>query len=502
MKQFHKILDTQIKRFLPAQYLDDENMLKFLSAISNSYVTFERDKNINEHAANINEKEYQEANNNLYEQNEIKKQSILKLKEAIKSLDENANLIVENDNDIFNIISYLEKQIIKSKQLAEDLIKAKEFAEKAMQVKSDFLSVMSHEIRTPLNAIIGTILLLKYQDPLPSQAKLIEALEISSHNLLNLVNDVLDYMKLEEGKIAIVEKDFELFYFLKNIKTAHQSSALENNNLIKIVYDDDIPDILMGDEIRLGQILNNLVNNAIKFTRNGTITIQVMLKEDNEHDVLIYFAVHDTGIGISKEKYEIMFERFSQVHSEIGKDLGGSGLGLSIVKKLLELQNSIIFVDSEVGKGSTFYFNLRFSKSNSQQKLLEKSKIFERTELKGTRILLVEDIKFNVLIAEGMFEKWQVDFDVAENGLTAIEKLKEYQYDIILMDIQMPFMDGYTASEEIRKFNTDVPIIALTANISSDVQQKAKTVGMNDYIIKPFFPDNLFNVVLKYTKGI
>lgn len=504
---YHKILESQIRKFLPEKCLRDENVCNFLNVVSRCYATFEKDKKISEHAFDVSEKEYQEINSNLLRQNEIRKQSILKLKEAIKSMDPNASFILENDDDLFSTISFLEQQIKKSKELANELIKAKEFAEKAMTAKSDFLSVMSHEIRTPLNAIIGTILLLQYQDPLPSQKEFLRVLEISSENLLSLINDVLDFSKLEEGKIVFADRDVELLHFLNNIKMANQSKAEEKGNNIILKYDENIPDFVRGDDVRLGQILNNLVSNAVKFTKDGTITIETLLRENNADDVLIYFSVQDTGIGIPKDKQQIIFERFIQANTNITRDFGGSGLGLAIIKRLLELQGSEINLESEYGKGSNFYFVLRFRKSKINTIREEKIQTFDKQDLKGLKVLLVEDVLFNVMVADGMLQNWGAITETAENGAIAVEKMKENNYDIVLMDIQMPVMDGYDATTEIRKFDTATPIIALTASISPDIQQKVTNVGMNGFITKPFNPNDLYialyeNTINKSTKKI
>ncbi|MDE3143765.1 MAG: response regulator [Bacteroidota bacterium] len=504
---YHKILESQIRKFLPEKCLQDESVCNFLNVVSRCYATFEKDKNISEHAFDVSEKEYQDINSNLLKQNEIRKQSILKLKEAIKSMDPNASFILENDDDLFSTISFLEQQIKKSKELANELIKAKEFAEKAMTAKSDFLSVMSHEIRTPLNAIIGTILLLQYQDPLPSQKEFLRVLEISSENLLSLINDVLDFSKLEEGKIVFADRDVELLHFLNNIKMANQSKAEEKGNNIILKYDENIPDFVRGDDVRLGQILNNLVSNAVKFTKDGTITIETLLRENNADDVLIYFSVQDTGIGIPKDKQQIIFERFIQANTNITRDFGGSGLGLAIIKRLLELQGSEINLESEYGKGSNFYFVLRFRKSKINTIREEKIQTFDKQDLKGLKVLLVEDVLFNVMVADGMLQNWGAITETAENGAIAVEKMKENNYDIVLMDIQMPVMDGYDATTEIRKFDTATPIIALTASISPDIQQKVTNVGMNGFITKPFNPNDLYialyeNTINKSTKKI
>jgi signal transduction histidine kinase/CheY-like chemotaxis protein len=499
---YHATLQKQIEKFLDEKLVDSEAIKGFLESVNSTYFTFERDRKLTDHAFNMSEVEYQKANNELQEEIELRKESITKLKEVIKSLDPNSAFFVNDktDDGLINTISYLERQIQKTKQLETDLITSKETAERAFQAKSDFLSVMSHEIRTPLNAIIGTILLLKTRDPLPSQQELLRVLEISSENLLSLINDVLDFNKLEEGKIRFSERDIELIHFLRNIKMAYRIKAEERGNQIKIIYDEDIPDFIKGDDIRLGQIINNLVSNAIKFTKNGTVIMRVSLEENNENDVLVYFSVEDTGIGISKEKQELIFERFTQANAHITRDFGGSGLGLTIIKKLLQLQKSDIYLDSEFGVGSKFYFRLRFKKSKTTIRE-EKVQIFDKQDLFGIHVLLVEDVTFNVMVAEGMLQNWNAIIDVAENGKVAVEKMKDAKYDIVLMDIQMPVMDGYTATSEIRRFDTKTPIIALTASISIDIQEKAANSGMNGFITKPFNPNDLFAAIYQNTIG-
>ncbi len=497
----HPTLQKQIENFLSEETIHNFSVQQFLEEVNNYYITFDRDRKLTEHAFQISESEYQKANQELQTQIELKKESILKLKDAIKTLDKNAAPFTDStDDNLIETIAYLKEQIQKAKQLETELISAKELAEKGVEAKTEFLSVMSHEIRTPLNAIIGTILLLKSRDPLPSQQELIRVLEISSENLLRLINDVLDFTKLEEGKIIFAERDIELLHLLKNVKLAYRVKAEEKGNQIKIIYDDDIPEFVKGDDIRLGQIINNLISNAIKFTKNGTITIRVALEEKTEKEVLIYFAVEDTGIGIPEEKQQMIFERFTQANANITREFGGSGLGLTIIRRLLKLQDSDIYVQSKHGVGSTFYFKLKFKKSSTVVKE-EIVNNFDNQDLKGLKVLLVEDVLFNVMVAEGMLQNWNATADVAENGKVAVEKVKENKYDVILMDIQMPIMDGYTATEEIRKFNIETPIIALTASLSIDIQDRATTAGMNGFVTKPFNPNDLFLALYRNTIG-
>jgi len=495
---YHKVLERQISKLLPEKYLGDEQIVRFLSTVSNSYQTFEKDKKMSEHAFSVSEKEYQELTKYLRQQNQITHQSIVQLKEAIKSLDKDAIVdLDETDDNLITIIAFLQKQILKSKEIETHLIEAKEFAEKAAMAKSDFLSVMSHEIRTPLNAITGYIHLLQNEDPLPSQVDFLRILQISADNLLSLINDVLDFGKIEEGKIIFSERDIEIRHLVNNIKLANRIKAEEKGNTIKVMFDDDIPVFIKGDEVRLTQVLNNLLSNAIKFTHNGRITLEVHLKNLTHNNVTIYFAVKDTGIGIAKDKQELIFERFTQENSHITREYGGSGLGLAIIRKLLLLQNSDIFVESEPGKGSTFYFSLTFGRSailHREEKIMDNIK----NDLMGARILLVEDVEFNVLLAQKILTRWNAEVTTAENGLVAVGKMKKGEFDIVLMDLQMPVMDGLTASMEIRKFNTQTPIIALTASTSIEVQERVFGSGMTDFVSKPLNPSYLYDTILKY----
>ena len=496
---FHKIIDSLLAKHFPDGYnQDDKNFIQFLNSVSSHYNTFERDKKITEHAFTISEREYVNVTENLKAQNEITRKSIEKLKDAIIHLaPDRAHTFKENDDDIIGIISFLSELIIKSKELEADLIGAKEVAEKAALIKSEFLSVMSHEIRTPLNAIIGTISLFKFQDGLDEAKKeLLRVMEISSENLLSLINDVLDFSKMEEGKINFAERDIEIKAFLKNLRLANRVRAEEKGNTLKVMLDDDIPDFVKGDDLRLGQILNNLISNAVKFTRNGTVTISATLEKRTDEYVELYFEVADTGIGIPEDKQKLIFERFTQANNNITREYGGSGLGLTIIKRLLMLQGSEIQLTSTVGKGSKFFFYLKFknslAKSNYQPEVSG-----GKSDLNGISVLLVEDVEFNIFVAEMMLNNWNAKVDKAENGMVAIEKVKTTKYDLILMDIQMPVMDGYTATEEIRKFNKTVPIIALTASLSIDIQEKANQVGMNGFITKPFNPNELFAMISK-----
>ena len=497
---YHKLLEKQVRKLLTSAQLEQEPIRHFLEVVNNSYSNFDRDKKISEHAFAISEKEYQEVTRDLQAQNDIRLQSIVKLKNAIRSLNTAANLHFSeaDDADLISVISFLEEQIQKTKELETELIHAKEVAEGAAKVKADFLSVMSHEIRTPLNAILGICHLLSEDVKLPSQVENLDVLNIAANNLFSLINDILDFGKIDEGKILFSEKNIDIRRLVSHIKTANRIRADERGNTLKLMLDEDLPAFVKGDDVRLGQVLNNLVSNAIKFTSNGNIVIEVLLKKVLEGQVELYFSVTDNGIGIERSKQKLIFERFTQANSEITREFGGSGLGLAIVKKLLILQHSDIHVESEPGKGSKFHFTLLFKTGDAVVEDKKKPKGL-RGDLKGVKVLLVEDVEFNVIVAEKMLKSWNATVEVSDNGLKALGKMKSNLYDIILMDIQMPIMDGYTASKCIREFNTSIPIIALTASTSADIQQKAHDSGMTDYLSKPFNPSELFETIYKYT---
>jgi signal transduction histidine kinase len=500
---YHKLLDKQATRMLSKELLDQESVRKFLELINNSYNNFERDRKISEHAFSVSEKEYQELARHLREQNQIRLQSIVKLKKAILALDPSASIHSwdNDDDDLINVITFLEEQIRKSKLLEAELIGAKVSAEQAAKAKTDFLSVMSHEIRTPLNAIIGISHLLNREDHLPLQEENLNTLAVSADNLYMLINDILDFAKIEEGKILFSEKNISLRRFVAGIKMANRIKAEERGNSIKVFIDDDLPEYVKGDDLRLGQILNNLLSNAIKFTSNGSIVVEVLLTRVLEEKVEIGFSVTDSGIGIELSKQKIIFERFTQANSEITRQFGGSGLGLAIIKKLLILQGSDIHVESEPGKGSKFYFSLLFGKADGVVAEDRHQSSFHNGDLGGLKVLLVEDVEFNVLVAEKMLKIWNAVVEVSNNGKEAVGMAKNGSYDIILMDLQMPVMDGYTASRCIREFDLNTPIIALTASASPDMQQKALDHGMNDSLSKPFNPNDLFETVKKYTRN-
>jgi len=502
---YHPLLNKQVKKLLPESYLEDETIVQFLNAINSSFNNFDKAKNLADHAFNISEQEYQQVTANLREQNEIKQRSISQIKEAIKSLDPTAELKPDDsDNDLIHIISFLKQRIEQAKLLELELINAKDVAEKAAMAKSQFLSVMSHEIRTPMNAVIGFTHLLIHQDPKPEQVEFLNFLKFSAENLLVLINDILDFNKIEAGKIEFESVDFSVKDLISNIRLSLLQKANEKDIKIKLMLDQDLPNALIGDPVRLGQILTNLISNAVKFTNSGKVTITASLAgHDSEHST-IDFEVADTGIGIMPDKLDYIFDSFSQASSDTTRKFGGSGLGLTITKRLLQLQGSDIYVKSEYGKGSVFTFSLAFKNSSKRiNNILNSDDFYSLKSLKGTKLLIAEDNLINVILAKEFMKQWDVECDIAENGEIALKLVQTNNYDMVLMDLQMPEMDGYQTTTAIRELEGEkykkLPILALTASAMLDIQDKAFTVGMNDYISKPFNPNELHRKIAAYS---
>jgi len=374
------------------------------------------------------------------------------------------------------------------------LIKAKEIAESALEAKSRFLSIMSHEIRTPMNAVIGfTNLLL--QDPRPDQQEYLNVLKFSAENLLVIIGDILDLNKIEAGKIILEDENFSLKNLVDNLYTAQLQAAIEKNIRLQLNFDTNIPAAVLGDKVRIGQILANLISNAIKFTNTGSVNLTFKLIEQHAEEANIYFEVSDTGIGIPKKHQTYIFDIFSQASNSTTRQFGGTGLGLSISQRLVNLMGGNIEVKSEPGNGSRFYFTLKLK--NGKPELINNKSQFVVSvsdSLKNKHILLIEDNPVNVLVVKRFLEKWGILCDVAENGRIGVDMVIQKEYDLVLMDIQMPVMDGYEAATRIRNIGgkyKSLPVIALTASAMYDRKDKILAAGMNDYISKPFKPDEL-----------
>jgi CheY-like chemotaxis protein/two-component sensor histidine kinase len=375
-------------------------------------------------------------------------------------------------------------------------------AEKSSKFKSEFLSIMSHEIRTPMNAVIGTTNLLLDENPRPEQLEYLNTLKFSGENLLAIINDILDYNKIEAGKLELNNSRFNIHQLIRKIKQSFEPRAAEKELTLELITDDTIPGNLMGDAMRLSQVLNNLIGNAIKFTHTGKVIIRLDRDVLTENAVNIKFAVTDTGIGISPESFNIVFDPFMQDQQVINNDYGGTGLGLAITKRLVELHNSTIAVSSELGKGTTFCFAISFpiaAEVNVPKPVADAVNITDNN-LQGMNILIVDDNKMNLMIAGKFLKRWNAQVQEALNGQIAVDLVNHNAYDLIIMDLQMPVMNGFEATAIIRQSHPDLPVIALTADAMPETYQQAIEAGMVDYLTKPFVPEVLYSKLAKHIR--
>jgi len=383
-------------------------------------------------------------------------------------------------------------------QSQQDILMAKEKAEENIKFKEQFLSTMSHEIRTPLNAIIGMSQLLIRSKPRKDQEEYLQALRISGESLLRLINDILDYSKLESGKMVTETIAFDPRDMINSLQKVFVYRAEEKGLKLITVIEPGIPEQLKGDPTRFTQILTNFIGNALKFTNKGSITIGLGLVKETARFADIRFYVSDTGIGIAPDKMEKIFESFTQAETDTTRKFGGTGLGLAISKRLVEMFDGKIQVDSKLGKGTTFSFILHLEKVKDLAVASGKS-IIEPRILAGKKILVVEDNPLNRMLAERFMKQWGIKVESAENGKVAVEKVARKEYDLVVMDLQMPVMDGYEAARRIRqmedKSRSTTPIIALTASVLLDVKSQVFKYGMNDVLMKPFQPESLFKIL-------
>ncbi|ASU33820.1 hypothetical protein MuYL_1924 [Mucilaginibacter xinganensis] len=407
------------------------------------------------------------------------------------------NTVSYDENGNIREVTSIGEDITLRQRATQALISAKEEAEKSSHFKSEFLSIMSHEIRTPMNAVIGTTNLLLSEDPSPEQLEYLNILKFSGENLLAIINDILDYNKIEAGKLALNTLPFNIVTLAQKIKQTFYSRAIEKDLEIDLFVDPAIPEYLIGDQIRLGQVINNLLSNAIKFTHEGKVSIHLNKETTDDKQTTIKFTVSDTGIGISPQNLALIFDPFMQESQNHDNDYGGTGLGLAITKRLIELHQSDISVFSEPGKGTKFSFSISFNiaKQIKHGDLTPTAKTNIDRSLPGMRVLVVDDNKMNLMIASKFLKKWDVEVDEAISGEIAIEMVKSNSYDLIIMDLQMPDMDGFQTTRIIRRTNPDIPVIALTADAMPETHNKALAAGMCNYLTKPFVPDTLFEKI-------
>lgn len=371
----------------------------------------------------------------------------------------------------------------------------------AALMKEQFMANMSHEIRTPMNAIIGFTNILKRTELRPEQRQYVQNIHSAGENLLALINDILDLSKIESGMMILEDTNFSLRSLISSVSAMFYEKMQEKGLSYAAEVDDKVPDILCGDAVRLTQILVNLLGNAVKFTEKGEIRTEAELLQASEKHAEIKIIIKDTGIGIAKEKQAKIFERFQQAEAETTRKFGGTGLGLSIVRQLVELQGGSIQLVSEPGKGSVFTIHLSYKLPDEEKMLSEALAAESHTvSINDVRVLIAEDNAMNQQLIKHLMKNWAMNFVLVNNGAEAVEMLKKEDFSVILMDIQMPEMDGYTATGIIRnELRSEIPIIAMTAHAMAGEKERCLQLGMNDYISKPLKETVLYNIIAQYS---
>lgn len=477
--------------------------------IENKYMPINKDQALNENSSSARRAPYGEEKIDL--QNTEK--ALLNILDDYSEEKHNSE---DTQRALLNILDdYSEEKVnMENTQRAvlnilEDYSEAKEKAEESTKLKEAFLANMSHEIRTPMNAIIGFSDIL-FKGKLEAKEKeYVRTIKSAGENLLTIINDILDISKIEAGMMTFEEHIFSVKEIFKSLNVMLMGKAKEKNLDLLFSYDDDVPDNLLGDPTRLTQIIINLTGNAIKFTQKGNVKVYAKIHKndsevtDNNKDgnITLEFLITDTGIGISPDKLEHIFERFRQAESHTTRKYGGTGLGLSIAKQLVELQGGTLSVKSELKSGSTFSFCIPYKKSTETMHLVENTgKKYNMVEMSKLNILLVEDNQLNVILIKSLFSESKLNLQVAENGSVGIERLKENKFDIVLMDMEMPVMNGYEAAGIIRQeLKNNIPIIAMTANAMAGEKERCLSLGMNDYISKPINANLLFEKIYDLT---
>jgi signal transduction histidine kinase/CheY-like chemotaxis protein len=401
---------------------------------------------------------------------------------------------VENAINQYYQRTQLAREIEERKVVEAKLFKEKKIEEEATRSKIQFLSTMSHEIRTPLNAIINTINLLITEDPRLDQLDDMNVLRFSAENLLKLINEILDYSKIDADKIEFEEIDFNIRKLISGIKQSLQYGMVKEGTKLDCYIEEKVPAFIVGDSVRLAQIFFNLVGNALKFTEKGKVTLTAEVFQELEDKIELKFIISDTGIGIPEDKQKDIFEAFTQATTSTTRKYGGTGLGLAITRMLIEKQGGRIELKSKPKEGSTFSVYLTFKRSTKvlAEELQGSAQIHS---LEGINVLVVEDNEINQNIVTRLLKKWNAVTDTAENGKIAVQKVMEKQYQLVLMDLHMPEMNGYDAARQIRgmegEYYKKLPILAVTASVFADDRRKICAAGMNGYVLKPFHPVEL-----------
>ena len=429
-------------------------------------------------------------------------------KEAERIIEQKSLEIYQANQELLELNQSLEQRIQDRTREIEssrkDLMQAKEDAEAATKAKSLFLSSMSHEIRTPLNGIIGITELMMKINGDSRLGEMLVNMKYSADNLLVIINDILDFSKIEAGKITFERIDFSLDALLDGLRETFRFRKEEKNLRFIVEKTLDVPQWIVGDRVKLIQMLINLVGNAFKFTSQGEIRVLVTLSGQGDDDLCLQFSVKDTGVGISPSHHDRIFQSFTQSEKDTVRKYGGTGLGLSITRQLIELQGGCIFLESDLNQGANFYFQLSFGRGRAPVDLDDNKSIMVNSLLQGRRVLLAEDNKINQFVATKFLTGWGLDVDIANTGQEAVDMVADGAYDLVLMDLQMPVMGGVAATEIIRQREEErgghgyLPIIALTASAFEEIQQEAIQAGMDDFTTKPIQQKALYARIEKW----
>jgi signal transduction histidine kinase/CheY-like chemotaxis protein len=485
----HPLLKRQVKKYLGLQEEIPEHLFNFLKSVNQSYLLYDSNRELVERAMRLSGEELFEKNAKLFEEAAVQRALINNIKDAIQTISPEQEI---KDDDILRIGEVLTNTVKERKEFEKQLEDARENAEQSLETRKLFLANISHEIRTPINAISGMSGILADTDISDTQKQYVNAIQSSSKSLMVIVNDILDMSKLESGKFSADFIPFDIRSIVDPLYTSYLLRTDEKGISFSIDYPKDMPKWVFGDPTRLGQILNNLISNAIKFTDKGKVSLKITFEKKGKLNEFC-FNVTDTGIGIDQEKLKTIFEFFSQEDNTITRRFGGTGLGLAISKSIAELLGGEIKVESEKNIGSTFKFCLSMPEAAEQ----EKNVTVAQSDLTEKNVLIVEDNELNRFLAVTILKKWNANIHIAENGKEAVAAVKNKVIDVILMDIQMPVMDGVAASIAIRnELNSNVPIIALTANALESEKEKCWQAGMNEYITKPYNPQYLLEKIM------
>jgi len=494
MKTFHKLLERQVNKHLPTELQANPALQDFLITVNQSYLHIDDNRTLVERAMRLSSEELAVKNVQLLEDRERQKVLIESLKRAIVEV--SPNFEVADGEELLGISDILHEAIQERKIVEKELVEARLIAEKAVHDRQVLMANVSHELRTPIHAIAGMASLLMGTALTSSQQTYASAISSSAQGLFSIINDLLDISKIESGKFGLENLPFSFDELLKYVEQSSFFSAEEKGLKLSVSREFPLTEWHIGDSVRIRQVLINLISNAIKFTNSGNVSVLVKITDSgfgNVDDFLI--EVKDTGIGIEPENVSKIFEQFTQEDNSVSRRFGGTGLGLSITKTLVEMMGGTIEVRSEKGAGSCFTVSFRLPRTTAETSV---DKDPGEPNFKGVRVLVVENNELNRFLALSMLRSWDAEAISASGGIEALYKLRDNTFDIVLMDIQMPGMDGLTVTSELRKEGNMLPVIALSASAASEDKLQAFEAGVTDYLSKPFTPLQLGSCMLKH----